>query len=172
MPQEEPMDLKPISSAAIPAALDKAERYRLLNQPWAAESICLDILAADPGHQKAARVMLLACTDQFVDDAAPHVSRAREALAQLRDPYERAYYEGIICERLGRAHLSRHLPDGGHVAHEWLTDAMDRYARAEPLRPVGDDDAILRWNACARLIAEHPHVTPRDAERYEPAIGE
>jgi hypothetical protein len=36
----EPFDLKPISIASIPRALEKAERYRLLNEPEQAESIC------------------------------------------------------------------------------------------------------------------------------------
>lgn len=166
------MDLKPITAAAIPAALDKAERYRLLNQPWAAESICLDILAADPGHQKALRVLLLACTDQFVHEPGPHQARAREALGRMTDPYERAYYAGLIAERQGRSHVERHTPDAGHVAHECLTEAMARYAEAERLRPAGDDDAILRWNSCARMMAAHPEIVPRDAEAYEPAIGE
>jgi hypothetical protein len=166
------MDLKPISRSAIPAALDKAERYRLLNQPWAAESICLDILAADPGHQLAARVLLLACTDQFGHEPAAHTARAREALARLTGPYEKAYYAGLIAERQGRSHLERHTPDAGHVAHEFLTEAMDQYAAAEALRPAGDDDAILRWNACARTMAASPHIMPRDVESYEPVIGD
>ena len=32
---------KPISREAVPAALDKAHRYRLLNEPSAAESITI-----------------------------------------------------------------------------------------------------------------------------------
>jgi hypothetical protein len=166
------MDLKPISVSAIPAALDKAERYRLLNQPWAAESICRDILAAVSDHQLALRMLLLACTDQFVVDPAAHLALARETLGRLSDPYERAYYAGIIAERQARSHLERHTPDAGHVAHEWLTEAMEQYAMAEQLRPSGDDDAILRWNSCARLIAASPQVAPREAERLEPVTGE
>jgi hypothetical protein len=166
------MELKPISTAAIPAALDKAERYRLLNQPWAAESICLDILAADPGHQLAVRVLLLACTDQFVQDPAAHYTRAREALTRLTDPYEKAYYAGLIAERQAHSHMERHTPDAGHVAYEFLMEAMAQYAAAEAIRPAGDDDAILRWNSCARTMAASPHICQRDAESYEPAIGE
>ena len=51
-------ELKPLSPEAIPAALVKAERYRLLNEPDQAESICEDILASDPGHHEA-RVLSL-----------------------------------------------------------------------------------------------------------------
>ena len=166
------MELKPISVSAIPAALDKAERYRLLNQPWAAESICRDILLAEPDHQLALRVLLLACSDQFVIDPGAHLALARETLDRMTDPYERAYYGGIISERQARSHLERHTPDAGHMAHEWLMEAMEQYATAEQLRPASDDDAILRWNSCVRLIAASPHVAPREAERLEPVTGE
>lgn len=166
------MHLKPISLAAVPLALEKAERYRLLNQPWAAESICLDILGVEPGHQKALQVLLLARTDQFGNDAAAQVKRAREALAQLTSDYDRAYYGGLILERRARAHLEQRTPGAGHNAHEWITEAMELYERAEPLRPAGDDDAILRWNSCARLLDRSPHVSPRDEEMPEPSFGE
>ena len=165
-------NLKPLSAAAIPRALDKAERYRLLNQPWAAESICLDILAADPGHQKALRVLLLARADQFGADAGGLVKRAREALEKLTSDYERAYYAGIICERRAKAQLDNRAPGAGFIAYEWVREAMEFYERAEKLRPAGNDDAILRWNTCARLLNESTHVVPRGVERGEPAIGE
>ena len=45
-------ELKPLNKDAIPAALDKAMRYRLLNEPGAAESICLDVLRIDPENQQ------------------------------------------------------------------------------------------------------------------------
>ena len=41
-------ELKPLSQKPLPAALAKAERYRLLNEPSEAESICQDILAVEP----------------------------------------------------------------------------------------------------------------------------
>lgn len=50
----------------IPEALQKAERYRLLNEPRLAESICQDILDIEPDNRKAIITMLLAITDQFV----------------------------------------------------------------------------------------------------------
>jgi len=40
-------DLKPLSKNAIPAALAKAERYRLLNEPMQAASICEDVLRVE-----------------------------------------------------------------------------------------------------------------------------
>ena len=166
------MQLKPISLAAVPLALEKAERYRLLNQPWAAESICLDILAAQPDHQKALQVLLLTRTDQFESESGPQVKRAREALALLTADYDRAYYGGIILERQARAHLAQRTPGAGHNAHEWITEAMELYQRAERLRPAGDDDAILRWNSCVRLLESTPRMVPREDDPVVPTFGE
>lgn len=164
--------LKSLSPAAIPLALEKAERYRLLNQPWAAESICLDILLAQPGHQQALQVLLLARTDQFGSDSAAPATRARETHSQLTSEYDRAYYGGLILERRARAQLDKHTPGARHDAHEWICEAMELYQQAERVRPAGDDDAILRWNSCARLLNESPQITPREREMSEPAIGE
>lgn len=166
------MQIKPISLAAIPLALDKAERYRLLNQPWAAESICLDVLTIDPGNQKALQILLLARTDQFGAESAAMTAKARESLSHFTSEYDRAYYAGIICERRARAQLERHVPGAGHDAHEWLTEAMELYQRAEAIRPAGDDDAILRWNSCARLLNDSPHIAPHEHLLSDPVIGE
>jgi hypothetical protein len=165
-------ELKRLSTEAIPHALEKAEQYRLLNEPWAAESICLDILAAQPGHQHAVRTLLLARTDQFGDDVTGGVERARAALGQLTDPYERAYYAGIICERRAKAQLDQRAPGARFIAYEWIREAMDWYDQAGALRPQGNDDALLRWNTCARLLNETPQITARGEERAEPAFGE
>ncbi|MEO8648179.1 MAG: hypothetical protein ABI539_03340, partial [Acidobacteriota bacterium] len=58
-------DLKPLDQDAIPAALEKANRYRLLNEPGAAESIYLDILAVEPDDQEALKNIVLAMSDRF-----------------------------------------------------------------------------------------------------------
>src|SRR5262245_21547511 len=91
-------ELKLLSREGIPGALAKAERYRLLNQPWEAECIYRDVLAVDPGNQEAVIGLVLALTDQFEGGSATIVPRAREALQGLGDEYTRAYYAGIICE--------------------------------------------------------------------------
>ena len=167
------VQLKPLSAAAIPAALQKAEHYRLLNQPWAAESICLDILQAEPGHQKALRVLLLACTDQFgPENSARHTQHARDALGRLTSAYERSYYAGIICERRAKAEIERHTTESGYAAYAWIRDAMEHFEAAEKLQNAGDDNAILRWNSCVRLLHESPNVVPRVSERMEPVLGE
>ena len=164
-------ELKQLTAAGIPAALEKAEQYRLLNQPWAAESICWDIAALDPANQAALRTKLLAQTDQFGADTGA-ARRAREALAKLTDPYERAYYAGLVCERLAKAGLEHRAPGARFAAYDELREAMEWYEKAEAIRPAGDDDAILRWNTCARLLNQSPHIAPRGEETNEPVIGE
>lgn len=164
-------ELKRISRAGIPAALQKAERYRLLNEPAAAESICLDVLAADPDNQAALIQLALARSDQFGAELAGAVELAREPLDRVDDEYKRAYYLGIVCERRARAHLHATSPGGGAMAYDWLRRAMEQYERAEQLRPEGHDEPLLRWNTCARLIERH-HLSGQEEERYEPVLGE
>ncbi|HET6679836.1 MAG TPA: hypothetical protein VFG84_01435 [Gemmatimonadaceae bacterium] len=165
-------ELKSLSRAAIERSLAKAERYRLLNQPWAAESICLDVLRTDPANQQAVHALLLARTEQFGDDLAGHVAQAREALTQLTSDYERAYYAGIIAERIARTELRRHVPGAGHMAYDHVREAMEWFEKAEALRPQGNDDSILRWNSCARLLNESTRVVPRPIEREQVITGE
>jgi hypothetical protein len=157
-------ELKPLSADALDAALAKAERYRLLNEPEEAESICLDVLAVDPGNQAALIVLLLARTDQF--GGAPGAQHhAREVLTSLQSDYDRAYYAGIIAERLAKAQVARGGASLG--AYEWLVEAMALFERADALRHPGNDDARLRWNACARFLERHPHLRPTVHERTE-----
>jgi hypothetical protein len=165
------LNLKPITREGIPAALHKAERYRLLNDSTAAESICLDILGVDAGNQPALVTLLLSITDQFMEDAGDAVKRARDVLPRLEDDYKRAYYAGIIAERKAKALLRLGGPGVDDVAHDWFRDAMRWYEKAEALRPSGNDEAILRWNACARMLERHE---PRTATREEltPVLGE
>lgn len=155
---------KPISKDSIPVALEKAERYRLLNEPWLAESICFDILEADPQNMKAVIILLLAITDQFHTSSMAEVNKSKQLLSRLTDEYEKQYYSGIICERQAKSALNRNIPDGGFKAYELLRDAMDHYEKAETLRQPGNDDAILRWNTCVRLIIRH-RLEPRN-EKY------
>jgi hypothetical protein len=161
---------KSITREGIPAALEKAERYRLLNEPGGAESICLDVLAVDPSHQEALVMLLLAITDQFDEDTAGNVRRARDLLPQIGDLYKRAYYAGVIDERHAKALLRRGVLRSGEAAYGLLRDAMRSYEEAEKSRPLGDDEAILRWNTCARLLAANHELRPGEQEDYEPAF--
>ena len=165
-------DLKPLSKEAITGALARAERYRLLNEAGEAESICLDVLNVDSDNQQALVMLLLALTDQFHSGPRDIVSRAREVLPRLQDEYARAYYAGIICERRAKALLERGARGSGVMAYEWLREAMSWYEGAEALRPPGNDDAVLRWNTCARLLNSHPHIKPRTEEAVEPLFLE
>lgn len=151
-------ELKSISEQGIPEALAKVERYRLLNEPSLAESICLDILAVAPDHQEALISLLLAHTDQF--DSHAHVRGAREALAQIKGDYERSYYEGIIWERMGNARIRDGVNVAGESAYHALREAMSHYEKAMTFASRGNDDAILRWNTCARLIMQNPQIHP------------
>ena len=159
-------ELKPLSREAIPAAIEKAMRYRLLNEPGEAESICHDVLRIDPGHQQALTILLLALTDRFGKGYAIGVTQAQEVLAQLRDPYDQVYYAGLICERRAKACLRAGNPGGGFEAFEFLHEAMAWYEKAEAIRPGGNDDALLRWNACARILMINK-LTARAEERFE-----
>ena len=162
------MELKPITSAGVPAALQKAERYRLLNDSACAESICLDVLQVDPENQQALVTLLLSITDQFDEEGADGVQRAREVLPRMKDEYKRAYYAGIICERRAKAQLHSHALGAADVASDWFHQAMSWYEKAESLRPAGNDESILRWNTCARMLSKHERV--REPLDYEPVL--
>jgi len=150
-------ELKPLHAEAIPAALDKAERYRLLNEPGAAESIYLDILAVDPDNQDALKNIVLAMSDRFGKDYAIGDARVTEYLMRIHGDYERTYYSGIVYERRAKAVLVK----DGVGAYELFRQAMQCFETAEAMRPAGNDDAILRWNGCARVIAAN-NLEPRD----------
>jgi hypothetical protein len=158
---------KPISQASVGVSLQKAERYRVINDPSSAESICLDVLGVAPGNQQALITLLLAITDQFADGPTEGVRRAREVLPRLDDEYKRAYYAGIICERCAKAQLRPDVPGSGETAYHWFREAMGWYEKAEAQRAAGNDEAILRWNTCARLLARNPQLRPRAEEPVE-----
>lgn len=159
--------LKSLSKEAIPAALDKARQYRLLSEPMEAESICLDILEADPDNQQALIIMLLALTDQFQSQLNPAFGNAQELLNRICDGYCKSYYTGIIFERRAKAHLSRGGPGSGPLAYDWFRQAMEAYEEALKSRSACNDEAILRWNTCARILISHPELKPGHDETEE-----
>jgi hypothetical protein len=163
-------ELKPLSYSAIPAALERAHLYRLLNEPWQAESICEDVLRVDPRNQTALVTLLLAITDQF----GAHISsaRARDVLSRLSGEYERAYYAGIVSERAARARMRQGIPRSNFKAYEELREAMRCYELAETLRPPNNDEAVLRWNTCARTLAANPDLQPQPEEVFAPILDD
>jgi tetratricopeptide (TPR) repeat protein len=147
---------KTISKSGIPEALAKVQHYRYLNQSEEAESICRDILAVDQENQMALRLLGLAITDQFTGSAADRRPEAEDCFEKLTSPYERWYYRGILHERRAKAQMR-----AGHLAHSLVASfekAMQCFEEAEKIRPQGNDDALLRWNRCLRLVQNIPQL--------------
>ena len=163
--------LKPISRKSVDGALAKAERYRLLGEPTEAESICRDILDVDPANRDARISLILALTDEFPQDDRAFPSAVAEA-ARLESAYDRAYYSGIAWERRAKAsHAAGRRGSSGHV-YEWIVKALGLFEEAERVRPAGNDDPILRWNACVRFLERHKGVGPKTEDVKEPILSE
>jgi len=164
-------NLKPLALEAVAGALAKVERYRLLNEPGQAESICRDILDAAPGHNEARVMLILTLSDQF--DKRPRLfDEALAAAAHLDGDYERAYYTGMVWERRARARYEMGGYGGNSIVHDWYMEAMRWFEKAESVRPAGNDDALLRWNTCARFLNAHPEVCPEPEDSYVPQMLE
>lgn len=163
-------ELKRISAEAIPAALEKAERYRRLSHSWAAESICLDVLAIDPENQDALIMLVLALSDRMEEGQMQAVAKAREFVTRINDEYQRCYHSGMIAERLGEELMTHGGMGAGAIAYEAFRDAMQWYEQAEAVRPPGNDDAILRWNTCLRILQRRTDLAPAGEPPYEPAL--
>jgi hypothetical protein len=145
-------ELKKLSKEAVPSALEKAEHYRLLNEPGAAESICLDILQVEPENQDALITLILAMSDRFGKDYAVGDTRVQDYISKIESEYERTYYTGIVYERRAKATLRKGAVGSESTAFELFRQAMNWFEKAEAIRPPGNDDPILRWNGCARII--------------------
>jgi hypothetical protein len=163
-------ELKRIDPDAIPRAMEKVKLYRALNEPEEAESICLDILAIEPDHEQARIMLLMSLTDQFHHCNADCFARAQAVLNEIADEYDRTYYAGLVCERRASALLDRGGAGSGRSAYAWLHQAMEWYEKAEAIRPASNDDSILRWNTCARIIMKH--ALEPTVEVYEPILQE
>jgi len=142
--------LKSISHAGIAEALAKVELYRYLNEPEESESICRDILAIEPKQQLALRLLGLSITDQFTGGGADRYRDAEEVFLRLTDTYERFYYSGILYERRAKAQLC--AGQSPHTLLPLFERALQCFGEAEKIRPAGNDDSILRWNRCVRLL--------------------
>ena len=159
------LKLKTISRSGIAEAIAKAELYRYLNEPEEAESICRDILAVDPHHALGLRMLGLAITDQFTGGPADRYAEVERVFQSLADAYERQYYTGLLCERRVKAQLR-----GGRAPHTLLPlleRALQCFAEAERVHPPGNDDAILRWNRCVRLLQSQPDFEVEEVATFE-----
>ena len=150
------LKLKTISLDCIREAISKVQLYRSLNEPEEAESICNDILAADPENQLALRYLGLAITDQFTGQYTDRYSDVESAFKRLTDPYENWYYLGLLAERRAKAQMRAGIPPRAWIG--LLQDAMRHFEEAEKIRPSGNDDAMLRWNRCVRILEGLPHI--------------
>lgn len=158
-------ELKRLHSDALPAARARAKHYRLLNQPHLAESIFRDILEVDPEDQEARVGLIMSLCDEFLTGGGHPVSEVLRMAGELDDDYGRAYYSGLVCERKAQAHLLKGGPMAGPLAYDWLRQAMDHYTEAEPIRPEDNDDALLRWNTCVRILNNRSDVRPRPEDK-------
>jgi len=163
-------ELKPISRAGIGEAISKAEVYRYLNEPGEAESICRDILAVEPDNQTALRLLGLAITDQFTGEASDRYSESESVFNGLTGEYERVYHLGILRERKAKAQLRAGRPP--HTVLPIFEEAMNLFARAETISPQDNDEAILRWNRCVRLLESRLGSEWRkDMEEFDASEG-
>jgi hypothetical protein len=163
--------LKPISRDSVDGSLAKAERYRLLNEPNEAESICRDILEVAPGNREARISLILALTDQIPQETSAF-STALSEISGLDTAYDRAYYSGIVWERRAKAVHAGAAHGSGAYVHDWIVKALHLFEEAEHLRPPGNDDSILRWNACVRFLERHKELRPQTEEVREPILSE
>ena len=160
------LKLKTISKDGIAEAIAKAEHYRHLREPEESESICHDILAVDPENQTALRILGLAITDEFTGEASDRYSEAEATFLRLADPYEQQYCMGLLCERQAKKQMRAGRPS--HAVTALFEEAMRHFESAEKIHPPKNDDAILRWNRCARLLEKMPQVEhPATHEAFE-----
>lgn len=162
------LEFKPLPLESIPEALEKARHYRLLNEPWQAESICRDILRADPDNQEVIYTLILSMTDQF-DRGSTSFSQALELTSKLTERYQSEYCRGLIFERRAIATYKRQTPGNGFIAYSHFEQAMKHFENAEQVQPRNNNDAILRWNACVRFVKQYK-LRPSPEEWVEPLL--
>ncbi|MCM3902581.1 MAG: hypothetical protein ND866_12820 [Pyrinomonadaceae bacterium] len=165
-----PLNLKPISVACIAEAISKAEVYRYLNEPGEAESICRDIISEQADHQTALRLLGLAITDQFTGEVSDRYSEAEQVFRSLTSEYERVYHLGILQERKAKAQLRAGRPP--HNVYAIFEEAMRFFEAAEKIRPADNDESILRWNRCVRLLQSRPaYEWSKEMEEFDASEG-
>ena len=99
----------------------------------------------------------------MITDHQELVKRARDRLTTIQGEYEKLYYEGIIWEREAKSILKLNYPGSKFKAFELLQKALDCFNSAERIRPKNNDESILRWNSCARIINQKQLVAQDEA---------
>ena len=115
--------------------------------------------------------LILALTDQLDEDNSGF-SSAITMISGLISEYDRAYYSGIAWERRAKAYYRAATMGCAREVYDWLVKALDLFEKAEQLRSPGNDDTILRWNACVRFLDRHKELQPKAEEVPEPVISE
>lgn len=147
------LQFKHIPKESIPEAIAKAKHYRLLNEPWQAESICRDILRIEPNHQETLVILLLSITDQFdAHVCMTSIIEAKKLCKSMQSKYEKWFYKALVEECSGKASLKRDTPRSEYIAYEYYSKAIEFYEKSEKNQPKGNLDCILRRNACIRAI--------------------
>ena len=110
--------------------------------------ISLDILAVDASNQAGSS---FCCSRSPISSGNPLTfhERARDTLALLESETTRPPRIIAGATRESAAGARRRGSSAGVC--DWIAEAMRYFERAEWLRPSGNDDARLRWNACARF---------------------
>jgi tetratricopeptide (TPR) repeat protein len=144
---------KRLSEQNLQLAWEMAEKYRDLNAPDEAESICRDILEVAPRHQAALKTLGLALTDRFPGRWAELHKEALAVFGRLEAEYDRVYYSGIAWERRGKAQLEE---GAGRGAYDAFVEAIALFERATSLAIPGKPEPILRYNRCVRVLSTEP----------------
>ena len=99
--------------------------------------------------------------------AAPPIAtgKRKRIFQSLSDPYERLYYTGIVYERRAKAQLRAGQPANSLLP--LFEQALRFFAEAETIRPEGNDDAILRWNRCARLLQTITYLSEQESAPFD-----
>ena len=162
-------ELKPLSRDAVPGALERATRYRLLNEPGEAESICLDVLQVDPDNQEAIVILLLALTDRFGKGYGIGSTQVEEVLARLVGEMNRSTIMAWSASAVPKRNSAKLFQARRLMPMSGCERLCRGMRKPKPFVPLGNDDALLRWNACARMIMRN-QLAPRQAGEMEPML--
>src|SRR4029453_8653146 len=103
--------------------------------------------AVDPDHQLALRILGLALTDRFESFSGALFGEAQAVFGRLRDPYEHAFYAGLVYERQGEGRDGAGPPGARLLRGARLRAAGEGAARRAP--PRGLDPGAVRPGADA-----------------------
>ena len=161
------MELKTIEKADLDAALAAAQNSWSELRADNAESICLDILEADPGNQSALELLLRSRIELLKKGLPRGVAQAEELIPRLESDFDKAFFSGMLREGQARYLLEKRGRQSSNVAYSWFRQAMEDYEEALSKNP-GRIEPKLHWNACVRTIQSNPHCIPppEDAEEH------